>query len=261
MRTTIDGIMVEVSPPTPSIKFTKSRMPGIVCRFPCECGIVELSITKEMLKSVPFHRSSATAFDQVKSSHDYTQELNAAYSPDFVAYAEKFQLIKQKWANRTKHPSYGTTMQVRCDACKRIYKIPVEFRHNVEPHAPITRIEGLKQFKLGDNRKTKVILARVGLTEGFGSWNEFKEYLLNLSKESETIYSVLDSLSKALEKTLTKNSPRTTMGERFVDALRTSLNDLHADFQIHATGRLDSLLGAIWREAIAKINEEGGETA
>jgi len=214
-----------------------------------------------MLKSVPSHRSSESVFNQVKSSKEYTGELNDAYSSDFVRYAEKWQLTKQKWAGRSKHPSYSTTMEVRCDACKRIYRIPVEFRHNVEPHPPLARVEALKRFGLGNSRKTKAILARVGLTEGFGDWNEFKEYLVNLSKETEIIHDILNSLAKNLDKTLTKNSPETPMGQRFVDSLKLSLNDLHEDFQNKARERLDSLLGLIWREAVAQIEDEGGETA
>ena len=266
MKLTLDGIDIQLSPPKPSITLKKSRMPGVVCKFSCECGIAQLSITSDMLKSIPFHHSSASVFNQVKLSRDYTKEVNAAYAPDFVRYAEKFQLTKQKWADKTKHPRYSTTMQIRCDACKRVYTVPVEFSHDIEPHAPMTNIEALRKFGLGNGHKTEVVLARAGFSKGFGSWGEFKAHLMNLLKETAVVHSILDCLADNLQKTLKKKAPETPMGQRFVDSLTSSLNELHEDFQKIAHEKLESLLAVIWYEAVAeKIeepkDEEGGETA
>ena len=260
MRTTIDGITVEVSPPKPNIKLSKSRMPGIVCKFPCECGIAKLSITNDMLKSLPFHQSSASVFGQVKASKDYTAELHNTYAPDFVQYAEKFQLTKQKWADKTKHPRYSTTMQISCDACKRVYTVPAEFSHNLEPHPPLTHIEALAQFGFGESNKTKTILARVGFLKGFADWREFRAHLLNLSKEAKIIHGILDSLGNHLQKTLKKNAPQTPTGQKFIESLALSLNELHEDFQQKTHEKLEALLRTVFNETVAeKIEEEGGE--
>ena len=262
LKLILNGITVELSSPKPNIKLSKSRMPGVAAKFQCECEIVELSVTNDMLKSLPFHRSSASVFNQVKSSMDYIKELNSTYGPDFVRYCEKFQLTKEKWASIKKSPRYGTTMRIRCDSCKRVYTISVDFSHDIEPYAPLTKIEALRKFGLGDGHKTKVVLARAGFSKGFGNWGEFKAHLMNLLKETEVVHSILDSLGDNLQKTLKKNSPKTPMGERFVDSLKLSLNELHEDFQKIAHEKLESLLAVILYEAVAeKIDEEGGETA
>jgi len=260
MKTTIDGITVELLPPKPSITLKKSRMLGVVAKFPCDCGIRELSITSDMLKSIPHHHSSATAFGQVKASKEYTKELNAAYTPDFINYAEKIQLTRQKWAAIENHPAYSSTMQVKCPACKRVYSIAVDFSHDLEPHPPLTQIEALAQFGFGESNKTKTILARVGFQKGFADWREFRAHLLNLSKEVKIIHGILDSLGNHLQKTLKKNAPQTPTGQKFIDSLALSLNELHQDFQQKAHEKLEALLRTVFNETVAeKIEEEGGE--
>ena len=260
MRVTLEGITAELAPPKSSITLKKSRMPGVVAKFKCECGIRELSITSEMIKSVPFHHSSATAFGQVKASKDYIGEVNLAYGPDFVRYAEKLQLTRQKWAAIENHPAYSSTMQVKCPACKRVYSITVDFSHDLEPHPPITNIEALKRFGLNESHKTKIVLARVAFLKGFADWPELKRYLVDLLKETEVVHSILDSLGNNLKKTAQKNPPKTPTGQKFIDSLALSLNELHQDFQQKAHEKLEALLRTVFNETIAeKIEEEGGE--
>ena len=135
-ETEIDGLRVTLSGAVDFKKASRLSL-GVVCEFPCECGLSNVKVEKsDIIEAGKHHSRSGAAisggFDMVKLSHERSLDYQAVHNKleqkklDFMGfYREKFK-VDGKWRVRSeleRSSAYEGSLGVSCEVCGRERKL------------------------------------------------------------------------------------------------------------------------------------------
>jgi hypothetical protein len=254
-ETDIDGLRVILSGAVDLKKASKLSL-GVVCEFPCECGLSSVKVEKDDIIEAGRHHSRSGAamsggFDMVKLSYERSLDYQAIYNKfeqkklDFVGfYREKFK-VDGKWRARgelERSSAYEGSLSVSCEACGRERKLQLRIENPIEAPSLPSPLEVFRSLGFGGSKENMRLLARVAFRSGFQSHEAYINYLRSLDLDAEWVKNVVNGLLEKIKKFPEPNSEKT---RAWLDALKDSLRELVHDFQRENTETLSRYLNEL----------------